>query len=187
LLAAPAAALAQEAPNFEVTGSLFYARLGGVNWTGAGLSGAKTMGPFWGIAVDVGRISNSQTQEISPTQTFSSENRLLTFMAGPRLTARGPGKLIPYVNLLFGVAHLSGESVQTVDGQVFSDSGSSNHFSMLFGGGIDYKWRGPLSLRVAQIDYMGVRFPSSTFSPSSWSKGWRLSVGLTLHVGKVTY
>ena len=100
---------------------------------------------------------------------------------------RGPGKLIPYVNLLFGFARRNSEYVQTLGTDVYSDKLSSNHFSVLFGGGIDYKWRDSFLIRIAQIDYMGIRFPSSAFSYSSWSKGWRLSVGLTLHLGKVTY
>ncbi len=185
-VADPLTTLAQEAPSFELTGSLSYARLTHTNWTGWNISGNKTMSPVLGIAFDMVKAYHSENVKLSEIQSYTSNDRVLMFMAGPRITSRGPRRLIPYANLLLGVAHGSSEIVNIFNGQASPHRDSATNVCMLLGGGIDYQWRGPLSVRIIQIDYLGARVPSTvTFSP--WIKGWKFSAGLTLHLGKVIY
>jgi hypothetical protein len=185
-VAAALPALAQEAPSFEITGGLSYARLTRTNWTGWDVSGAKSIGPVLGIAFDVERIHHSENVELGALQSYTSGDRTFLFMAGPRVASRGPRKLTPYANVLLGVAHGSYVIVNTFNDQTVSVSDTSTNFCMLLGGGMDYQWKGPLSVRIVQIDYLCVHIPS-TVTFSSWVKGWKFSAGLTLQLGKVTY
>ena len=173
----PSLAAAQEYPQMELFGGFSYARMGGMNRIGWDASGAWNLGYVLGIAVDAGRLKGSQTQNYMG-YTYDVDENVTTFMAGPRFTSRDPGNLAPFLNLLLGVAHASTKyEFRSEDTVVESGTDSNTGFSMLLGGGIDYKTRGPFSFRVLQLDYTGFR------TQGYWTKGWRLSFGIALRIG----
>ena len=173
----PSLATAQEYPQMELFGGFSYARMGGMNLIGWDASGAWNLGYTLGIAVDVGRLNSSETQELAG-YIYDVDQNVTTFMAGPRFTSRDPGKLAPFINLLLGVAHASAQYEIRSEGSIVeSGTESNNGFSMLLGGGIDYKTRGPFSFRVLQLDYTGFR------TQGYWTKGLRLSFGIALRLG----
>jgi hypothetical protein len=192
VLVYPFSAWAQDYPNVELFGAYSYTRMNGANWTGWYGTVAKNLNHMLGITAEVSSIANSQSQAMA-TYTSTADQHFYTFLAGPQLTSRDKGKLAPYLHLLLGVAHYYSDSAllgpvppgNTIGLYSFQSS-SENHFAIYFGGGIEYKLRGPLALR-GQMDYGGVRFGSSELGgTSSWMKGFRLSAGLALHLGSKT-
>jgi hypothetical protein len=179
LLALCYSAAAQEYPKYEFSGGYFYSRLGGQNWKGWMVEGAKNLSPVLGIMVDVGRPTGTYTLEDSTSAVWYQEkNKMYTIMGGPQFTYRGPYKLIPFGHFFMGATHTSSQTDYNYDGATGSYEDSGTHFSMGIGGGMTYDWVGPLVVR-GQMDYMGYR------SSGYWFKGIRMSIGLTLKIGKV--
>lgn len=185
-LVLPYSAAAQEFPKCEFFGGYSYTRLAGSNWFGWHVSGAYNLNNYLGIAVDAGRLGSSSSEGTSDV-TYERKNHSYLFMAGPQVTSRGTGKLAPYLHLLFGGATSTYTANVTVVGVSYPSIVNQNEFAVAFGGGIDVQWRGPLSLRPLQVDYMGLRVPGSVFSNPYWNKGWRLSIGMTLRLGHESY
>ncbi|MBZ5496391.1 MAG: hypothetical protein LAP85_08310 [Acidobacteriia bacterium] len=178
----PFSAYAQEFPKYEFFGGGTFARLGGANWFGYDISGAKNLNRFLGIAVDVGRFDWSDTQKGSGL-TWNQKRHIYTFWAGPRVTSRDAGKLAPFLHLMLGVARNHYSYRETLGTLVFADAMTDTRSAMMFGGGIDVRLKGPLAVRAIQADYTGLRMPGSTFAPALWEKGLRLSFGLNLRLG----
>jgi hypothetical protein len=173
----PFSASAQDYPKVELSGGFAYARMLQTNHIGWDALGAYNLSSVLGIAVDVSRLSSSSTQDFSP-DIYKIKGHMTAIMAGPRFTSRDPGKLEPYLHLMMGAARDYSEIKLFSSGtQVYESAGSSTGFAMMLGGGVNMKARGPLSYRVFQLDYMGVR------SQGYWTKGVRLSFGIALRIG----
>ncbi len=171
---------AQDTPSMELFGGFSYNRIYQTNNIGWSISGVKNLGEFLGIEVDLARFGNSDRVDYAANAYYKSKEHTYTIMAGPHIGSRGVGKLAPYIHLLLGAAMERGRYDFYQDGSlVDSSEGKYNNFIMLFGGGIDREWRGPVALRVIQIDYQGIR------TQGYWFKGWRLSTGLVLRLGRV--
>ncbi len=83
--------------------------------------------------------------------------KLYPILFGPRFSAT-KGKVTPFVETLFGVAHLNlGASAQGV-----TASQSYNKFALAFGGGVDVKVAKQVAVRVAKFDYLLVHFTDNT-------------------------
>jgi opacity protein-like surface antigen len=178
----PFSASAQDFPKYEVFGGFHYTRLGGNNWIGANASVAKNLSPILGIVADVGVFNSSYSQE-SNGDAFEQKMHSYSIMAGPQVTSRISGKLTPFIHLLLGAVHEKYELNESLAGQAYSDSSSDTEFAISFGGGVDYKLRGPLAVR-GQFDYMGFRVPGGSGGQAFWNKGVRLSCGLSLRLGR---
>lgn len=143
------AVTAQAAPKAEIFGGYQYTRLqGGTNmngWNGA-LTG--NMGHLLGITADL-------------SGSYKSGFHLYTYTFGPEIHAHLP-MVKPFVHALFGGARLSAGGVSTTG------------FAMYVGGGLD-AGSGPIAFRVAQFDWMDMRF-----SGGNSSKNVRISTGLVL-------
>jgi len=129
--------------------------------------------------VDVSGLNSSPSEE-SGGYVYNADVRQYMFLAGPQVKSRdSSSRVAPYLHLLMGVAHSSTDFDLTQNGALLeSGSVKGNAFAITLGGGFDYKIKGPVALRIIQINYMGVR--SSGF----WAKGWRFSHGLVLNLGK---
>src|SRR2546426_1857965 len=73
---------------------------------------------------------------------------LSTYLFGPRVSYRHFGRITPFGEVLFGVAHASSAGT----------SGSDNAFAMTLGGGLDYKWSDRFAIRPVKLDYLMTRF-----------------------------
>lgn len=94
------------------------------------------------IAVDLGAY-------FTESDRFADTLKIYTATAGPQFTNRSHQVLQPFVRALFGVSHIHG----AFGGPIRDDTG----FAMLFGGGLDAKVGERVAVRIAQLDYMGLR------------------------------
>jgi hypothetical protein len=171
---------AQELPKAEFFGGYQYLRLGG-NTSGGTTSRPQSFhgwdGSFVynfnkhvGVTGDVGggyaKISGISTQ-------------LYTFTAGPMVWLRPAGRIAPFVHALFGAAYA--RAATTSAG--VTTSASLVGSTAIFGGGVEAKVKGALSVRVIQADWLYYHFGSSNFGgvsipAPSQSNNVRLSIGL---------
>jgi opacity protein-like surface antigen len=78
----------------------------------------------------------------------TAKMRVHSFMFGPRVNAP-MGKVTPFAQAVFGVAHISGEALGQGD--------STNKFGMAFGGGVDYDVNKSVAIRLGKVDYFVIR------------------------------
>ena len=95
---------------------------------------------------------------------YCCDQTMHNFLFGPQINF-GHGKVNPFVHGLVGVSHGTSPG--------FSDS----VLGFAAGGGIDVKWSDRISVRVAQLDYLGARYLDST------QNNLRISAGLVFHFG----
>src|SRR5712664_4305289 len=87
-----------------------------------------------GVA-DFGGYTNSNILNSGAGGTLS------TYLFGPRVSYHHYGRVTPFGEVLFGVAHTSASLLNTTDTQ--------NAFAMTVGGGIDYRLSSRFSIRPA--------------------------------------
>ena len=92
--------------------------------------------------------------------------RVMTYTAtvGPQFTNRSHKVLHPFVRALFGVSH--------IDGDLGGGIKDSTGFAFILGGGFDAKLSKNFGLRLAQLDFVGMRHESVTI------KNFRFATGL---------
>lgn len=96
---------------------------------------------------------------------------LSTYLFGPRVSYRRLGRLTPFGEALFGVAHAGA--------RITGASSSDNAFATAFGGGVDYKLSDHISIRPAKVDYLLSRFKET--GPSAQTQNnLRVSTGILL-------
>jgi hypothetical protein len=86
------------------------------------------------------------------------------FLFGPRFTFRRYERVVPFVHVLFGPAHISGEldhtaiflPFGTVLPQGFSKSDTA--LAVAPGGGVDLVLNSRIAVRLLEIDYVMTRF-----------------------------
>jgi len=98
------------------------------------------------------------------------EGTLSTYLFGPRVSYHRFGRVTPFGEVLFGVAHTGTELLNT--------GNSQNAFAMTVGGGIDYRINSRLSLRPAKVDYLLTRFDELTPGNTQTQNNLRVSTGI---------
>ncbi len=176
-------AAAQDFPKYEFSGGYAFSRLNGFNWHGWVADGARNLNSYLGLVVDVSNPRSTDNQ-IVLDNSLETKRNTFAFLAGPRLTARGPYKLIPFGHLLLGAAVNKYHSVQNVAGMSYEYDDTATQFAGAFGGGIDYKVKGRMSLR-GQFDYLFFRVSYPGYSYSYYEKGLRLSGGVRFSLGDI--
>lgn len=83
----------------------------------------------------------------------SVDSNLYTYLFGPRYSFRHNEHFTPFVQALFGGAHVASASAF---GGV-----SNNAFAMAIGGGLDVNATRHFALRLGQVDYLLTRFEES--------------------------
>jgi len=99
-----------------------------------------------------------------------------TYAGGPVVFAN-IGNIKPFAHVLFGGTQL-GESQSGA-------SASWNGYTFMFGGGVDARVKGPLAIRLAQVDWLYYHFGAKTietisFPSFSGSNNVRISTGLVV-------
>lgn len=116
------------------------------NLNGGSASFAVTPGAF-GIVGDFG------SYHVGTVNGVTVDTNLFTYMAGPRYSFRHNEHFTPFVQALFGGAHIANT--------VFGSSLSNNAFAMAIGGGLDLNATRHLGIRLGQVDYLMTRFEES--------------------------
>ncbi len=163
-----ATAHAQDTPKFDIFAGYSYLRL---NPSTAGVSSFNLNGGSASIAynakswlsgvADFGGYSNGNILNTGINGTLS------TYLFGPRVSYRHFGRITPFGEVLFGVAHASSAGT----------SGSDNAFAMTLGGGLDYKLSDRFAIRPVKVDYLMTRF-SETGASSQTQNNLRVSTGI---------
>ena len=163
-----ATAHAQDTPKFDIFAGYSYLRLNpstaGVssfNLNGGSASIAYNAKSWLGGVADFGGYSNGNILNTGINGTLS------TYLFGPRVSYRHFGRITPFGEVLFGVAHASSAGT----------SGSDNAFAMTLGGGLDYKWSDRFAIRPVKLDYLMTRF-SETGTSNQTQNNLRVSTGI---------
>ncbi len=131
-----------------------FANLDGTNTNGWNAALTGNVNRYFGITADF----SGHYGEI-----FPGGGNLHNFLFGPQLRLPA-GRASLFVHALGGTSHNSGNFV-----------GSQTSAAYAFGGGLDWKVRDHVSLRVGQLDYIGTHFVDQR------QDNVRFSTGLVLH------
>ncbi len=121
----------------------------------------KTMG----IVADFGGYANTRA---------NIDDTLTTYLFGPRFNWRH-SRLNPYVQFLFGVAHVSNSPAGVPNTQ--------NAFATSAGGGLDYTWTRHISIKPIQVEYVTTQIGSPGGTPSHQNDA-RYSAGVVFRFGE---
>ena len=163
-----ATAHAQDTPKVDIFAGYSYLRLhpstAGVssfNLNGGSASIAYNAKSWLSGVADFGGYNNGNILNTGINGTLS------TYLFGPRVSYRHFGRITPFGEVLFGVAHASSAGT----------SGSDNAFAMTLGGGLDYKWSDRFAIRPVKLDYLMTRF-SETGTSNQTQNNLRVSTGI---------
>jgi outer membrane immunogenic protein len=172
-----AAAFAQDVPKVDIFAGYSYVR---ENPSTSGVSGFSLNGGSASVAynatnwlsgvADFGGYHNGNILGTNVNGTLS------TYLFGPRVSYRHLGRITPFAQVLFGVAHASG----SLSGSTTTITSSDNAFAMSLGGGVDYKLNHRFSIRPIQVDYLLTRF-SETGTGTQSQNNLRVSTGIVFH------
>jgi|SRR5882724_2959799 len=175
--AAAASAVAQEiAPSMAEVGmtfssTTFYPGGGAPSFTGLGGSGtlAFNVNKVLGVVADLGAYHNGGDANFNPT-TF-------TYLFGPRLNLRR-SRVTPYIQALFGGAHVSSSLVDPNTGAAVSENG----FAAAFGGGLDVRVSNHFAVKPFQLEYLRTQLPN-VWNTSGTQNNLRYSAGVVFSFG----
>lgn len=95
---------------------------------------------------------------------------LSTYLFGPRVSVRHFGRVTPFAEALFGVAHVGRNFLSTGRGQT--------PFAMTVGGGLDYRVTSHFGIRAGQVDYLLTRFSEVSNTNQKTQDNLRVTSGL---------
>jgi opacity protein-like surface antigen len=104
------------------------------------------------------------------TSILGGGGTLSTYLFGPRVSYRRFGRVTPFGQVLFGVAHTGRALLATPNSQ--------NAFAMTVGGGLDYRLSSHFSIRPAELDYLLTRFNEFTNTSAQSQNNLRVSTGI---------
>ncbi len=187
-------AIAQETPQVETFVGYSYVRgnAGDVSAFGDtpaklttnlhGGSGSITynMDRWFGVVADFGAYKLSKL-DVSGLPSISVDTTLVTYLFGPRFSYRKHERATPFVQFLFGGAHLG-----DVTSGGTTITGAENGFAMTMGGGLDVRAHNNVAIRLFQTEYLLTRFtdPNSATGAKTTQNNFRLSAGIVLRFGQ---
>jgi len=131
--------------NAPVAGCGCFALLGG------SVSGAYYYDPHFALVAEFSKLNNDNVDNTSHELTMT------TYLFGGRfLFPIGRSRLVPYTQVLLGASNDSGTIAQVYPG----GASSYSVFAATLGGGLDYKIRPKLTLRLAKMEYFVTTFPN---------------------------
>lgn len=98
------------------------------------------------------------------------DGTLSTYLFGPRVSFRKFGRVTPFGEVLFGVAH--------TDANLFNLRNSQNAFAMTVGGGVDYRVSSRFAIRPLKVDYLLTRFNELGNFSTQNQNNLRVSTGI---------
>jgi outer membrane immunogenic protein len=168
---------AQSAPAFEAGGNYTYVRTnaapgdcGCINMQGGGGWASYNVTRSLGI---VGEVAGQHASNIAP---LSADLTLVSFLAGARYKPRPTRTFAPFVQVLLGGAHASGDMAPGEPGI----PGSANAFALTAGGGVDIRVSEHFAVRAFQADYYYTRFQNGV---NDHQNNLRLGAGLVFRFG----
>ncbi len=156
LLLLPCSAAAQDTPKLEVFGGYSYLRANpgsgfvGSNASGWNASAAWNLNSRWGLKADFGGVYCCSGQG----------ERKHNFLFGPQFNIRRQ-KANFFVHGLVGMSYGNAPAVS------FSDT----VLAWAGGGGVDIRWTDRISLRIAQVDYLGTNYAGASQHHFRYSGG----------------
>jgi opacity protein-like surface antigen len=182
LLFAGLASAQDESPKIEAFGGYSYLRVNpgfgapGLNFNGGSGSLDYNFTSHLGVVADFGGYHWSQD---------GADLTTVSYLFGPKYSVR-MGPLTPFVQGLFGGAHLSGNGCfgEVGDFRVRPEggeggecgSGSENAFAMALGGGLDWNATSHIGVRLIQAEYVLTRF--GVVDSSDTQNNVRISAGV---------
>jgi opacity protein-like surface antigen len=168
---------AQSAPAFELGGNYSYVRTnagpgdcGCINMQGGGGWASYNFTRSLGI---VGEVAAQHASNIAP---FSTDLTLTSFLAGVRYKPKPTRVFEPFLQVLLGGAHASGDMAPGTLGI----PGSANAFALTAGGGLDIRLSEHFAVRAIQADYYYTRFANGV---NDHQNNLRLGAGLIYRFG----
>jgi hypothetical protein len=175
-----AASRAQEGSRISVFGGYSYVRanpsdnsgLGSFSMNGGDFSAAYNVNGWLSGVADIGgyhatRPLNCAALGCSGTGDFKGNT--WTYLFGPRVTFRHFGRVTPFGQVLFGVAHTTPNVFLT---------NNQTDFAMSVGGGFDYHLSHRLSIRPVQLEYLQTHFKEFDVIDRQIQNNLRLSTGI---------
>jgi opacity protein-like surface antigen len=161
VLAVPAMAQ-NDHPRAEVFGGYSYVRVSdqgmSTNLNGGSGSIALNVNRWFGIVGDFGGYRFNQS---------GVSGSVITYMFGPKIAARSNERVTPFVQALFGGAHIS----------ALGSSAAENAFAMAVGGGIDAKISQHFAIRLIQAEYLLTKFNDGA---NNRQNNARISAGIVI-------
>lgn len=146
-------ALAQETPRFEI-GAGYTFRSFNVpssprfNMNGWNFNADYNLNNWLGVAGEINGTYHSNLND--------GDNKVYSYMAGPRLFPFGHRRITPYAQALFGAAHYSLVLNLGPGNGNFTDS--ETYFAWSAGGGVDVSLTRRVAWRLVQFQYEQTRF-----------------------------
>jgi len=152
LFALPASLAAQDTNKLDVFGGYEYQTVGGnLGWQmGSPYSGWDASATFkltrrLGVSGDFSGNYHNGTYA-----GYSYYSHILTYAGGPVYSFASVGNFTPFAHVLFGESHITTPSIYANPDTYVSGNG----FTVMFGGGADYKVKKNISIRLAQFDWI---------------------------------
>lgn len=166
-----AAVQAQERQTVDIFAGYSYVR---ANPSTSGFNGFSLNGGSGSVAynfkswlsgvADFGGYNNSNVLGTGVNSTLS------TYLFGPRVSYHRFGRVTPFGEVLFGVAH--------TEARFLNATNSQTPFAMTVGGGFDYRLSNHLALRAAKVDYLLTRFSELNNTTQKTQNNLRVSTGI---------
>jgi peptidoglycan-associated lipoprotein len=134
------------------------------NTNGGVASATLNLSSVLGLTVEAGGVHASRIGGVDTDATAE------TIMAGPKISLFHNARITPFAQALFGFIHTNpGYSQQTI---------THNTFAAAPGVGLDWNATRHLGIRLAQVDYLFTRMPTST-GQVNWNN-FRYSGGIVI-------
>jgi opacity protein-like surface antigen len=154
---------------------------------GGSTSVAFNVNRYLGIVGDFGGFNDSRLEFRSagaPSTVMDSSGTVFTYLLGPRLSYRRYDRFTPFAQVLFGGIHASEVTLSSgCTGAGCTLLPSENSFALTAGGGLDFRLRHHLSLRLVQAEYLMTRFENLNTGSTGTQNDLRLSTGLVFRFG----
>ncbi len=178
--------------SFEVSMNARQQVLNGQACTGGGGEGAFRLSPSWQLVMD---ISGCKLRGMGKDQSGD----VLTYLAGPRWSARPVGRWNPYAHFLLGGMkvtqekidpELRAELVATAAAQQrdaasdyarYAQTWEANGVALAAGTGVDLRLKPSLALKLANLEYRRAWLPAS--NGREFNTGLAFTVGAVLRMG----
>jgi opacity protein-like surface antigen len=138
---------------------------------------AGNVAPMFAVVGEVSGSYKSETISLG-TSSVDATARLHTFMGGVRVAARTNPKLVPFGQVLFGAARLSGGVTASGPAvSVLAATDADTEFALQIGGGMSLMTSGNVGVRLG-ADYRRV------FISGGGENEFRLVAGVVIPIGK---
>lgn len=129
---------------------------------------------YLGLVADLGGYHAGNYAGVS-----NISSNIVSYLFGPRLSARNTSRVTPFLQFLLGGAHLSSDA----GGVGGPGSLSLNGFSLATGGGLDIGINRSVALRLPQVEYFMTRFDPNIAGVPTHQNNLRASAGLVFRWG----